>query len=97
MAQEAAYFADLDAEGVEAVKLRLLARGYASRERVLVQKWLSAKDRERIGQESQVQALHAREAEQARLKNAIAAAFVIVVAVAAVIATCAYYFDWVHH
>jgi hypothetical protein len=95
--QEAAFFATLEEDGVEAVKLRLLARGYATQQRVLVVKWLAAKDRERLGQESVVQALHAREAERARLRNTIAAGLVIVAGVAAVIAICAYYFVWARH
>ncbi|HEY1448640.1 MAG TPA: hypothetical protein VGF33_08885 [Caulobacteraceae bacterium] len=96
MAQEAAFFANLDAEGVEAVKLRLLARGYVTRERALAVKWLAAKDNERVCQESVVQALHAEEARRAQLRNTIGVALVIIAAIASVVVTCLYYFVWVH-
>jgi hypothetical protein len=95
--QDATLIAALDQDGEDAVKLKLLGHSYSTHDRIVVVRWLEAKDRERSGQKRAGQEGLAKEARAKGVRNLIAVAVVVLAAAATVIGAMLYYLGWIPH
>lgn len=93
---EAQIVKGLEDAGEQRVRLTLASGGYPENLRLLITRWLTQKDRDRIAGERAAQQQRADSERYAKIRDDIAAIAAVIAAIAAIVGAFISYFAWLH-